>query len=103
MDSLLAEYCRYELRLDLRGAGEERARKVLALRGLCVAVELTGETSRLGSMDPVADRIKCELHALQEKQDQVVDMVPGRSWWLSQGTRQDRVGCPCGGSERLVA
>ena len=37
------------------GAGEEQARKVLA----CVASE-DGETSRLGSRDPVADRIKCE-------------------------------------------
>jgi hypothetical protein len=34
VDWLLAEYCRCRLRLDLRGAGEERARKVLALRGL---------------------------------------------------------------------
>ena len=73
----MAKYCRYGLRLDLRGAGEERARKVLALRGLCVAIELTGEKSRLGSMDLMADGIKCELHAVQEKQDEVMDMVPG--------------------------
>ena len=42
-----------------------------------MAVELMGETSRLGSMDLVADGIKCELHAVQEKQDEVVDMEPG--------------------------
>ena len=47
------------------------------MRGLYVAIELTGETSRLGLMDPVADRIKCESHAVQEKQDEVVDMEPG--------------------------
>ena len=46
-------------------------RKVLALRGLCVAVELTGGTSRLGSRDPVASGIKCELMGVQEKQDEV--------------------------------
>ena len=73
----MAEYCRYELQLDLRSACEERARKVLALRGLCVAVELTGETNRLGSLDPVADRIKYELHVVQEKQDEAMDMEPG--------------------------
>jgi hypothetical protein len=37
------------------GAGEEKARKVYALRG-------DGETSRLGSRDPVADGIKCGPH-----------------------------------------
>ena len=62
------EYCRYGLRLDLRGAGEERARKVLALRGLCVAVELMGGTSRLSSRDPVASRIKCETHGRARKE-----------------------------------
>jgi hypothetical protein len=34
MDRLLAEYCRCRLRLDFVGAGEERARKVYALRGI---------------------------------------------------------------------
>jgi hypothetical protein len=40
------------------GAGEEQARKVYA----CVASG-SGETSRLGSRDPVADRTKCKPHA----------------------------------------
>ena len=41
------------------------------MRGLCVAVELTGGTSRLGSRDLVASGIKCELMGMQEKQDEV--------------------------------
>ena len=41
------------------------------MRGLCVAVELTGGTSRLDSRDPVASGIKWGLMSMQEKQDKV--------------------------------
>ena len=67
----MAEYCRYGLRLDLRGAGEERARKVLALWGLCVAVELTGGTSRLSSRDLGPVGSSAGIMGVQEKQDEV--------------------------------
>ena len=67
----MAEYCRYGLRLDLRGAGEERVRKVLALRGLCVAVELMGGTSRLGSRDPGPAGSSAGRIGVQEKQDDI--------------------------------
>jgi hypothetical protein len=58
VDCLLAEYCRCRLRLVCVGAGEERARKVYALRGL------RGVDSQVGSMlrDPVASGVECEPH-----------------------------------------
>jgi hypothetical protein len=48
------------------GAGEERVRKVLA----CVASD-SGETSRLGSMDPVAERDQVRVVWWQAKEDEV--------------------------------
>ena len=68
----MAEYCRYGLRLDLHSAGEEQMRNVLALQGLCVVVELTGGTSRLGSRDPGPAGSSAGRIGVQEKQDEVV-------------------------------
>ena len=59
------------MRLDLCGAGEEWARKVLALRGLCVAAELIGGTSRLGSRTRWPAGSSAGLMGVQEKQDEV--------------------------------
>jgi hypothetical protein len=58
VDSLLAKYCRCRLQLDLCWC-----RWRVGMKGLCLAVPpRSGETSRLGSRDPVASRVKCGPH-----------------------------------------
>jgi hypothetical protein len=58
VDWLLTEYCRCRLWLDLHWCGWRASAK-----GLCLAgPQRSGETSRLGSRDPVASRVRCEPH-----------------------------------------
>jgi hypothetical protein len=68
VDWLLAEYCRCKLRLDLRWCRWRVSVKGLSLAG----PPRSGETSRLGSMDPVAERDQVWAAWWQEKQDEVV-------------------------------
>jgi hypothetical protein len=63
------------------GAGEEQARKVYA-----VVASRCGEKSRLGSRDPVANKIKCGLHGGKEEQDEIMYSS------LVEPQRQDQVG-----------
>jgi hypothetical protein len=60
-------------------AGEERARKVFSLEG----PPGDGETSRLGSRDPVDGGTRCGPHGGETK-DEVVDNRVGARWRLSQ-------------------
>jgi hypothetical protein len=78
------------------GAGEEQARKVLALRGLRGVERQVGLVR--GTRCPTGS---CASRMVQEEQDEVVDMEPVHRWWPSQRTRQDRVDRPGAGGERL--
>jgi hypothetical protein len=66
------------------GAGEEQARKILALRGLRGVERQV--VLVLGTWWPTGSSASCMV---QEEQDEVVDMEPVHRWWQSQGTRQD--------------
>jgi hypothetical protein len=66
------------------GAGEEQARKVLALRGL------RGVERQVGLVQGTrwtTGSSACRM--VQEEQDEVVDMEQVHWWSPSQGTRQD--------------
>jgi hypothetical protein len=67
VDWLFVEYCR--LRLDLRWCRWRAGAKGLSLAGPL----MSGETSRLGLMDPVARRNQVRAAWWQEKQEEVVD------------------------------
>jgi hypothetical protein len=56
-------------------AGEERARKVLSLEG----PPRDGETSRLGSRDPVNSRTRCGPHGGETSKTKswMIEPVPG--------------------------
>jgi hypothetical protein len=69
VDWLLAEYCRCRLRLDLRWCRWRTGTKGLSLAGPL----RSGETSRLGLMDPVAEKDQVRAAWWQEKQGEVVD------------------------------
>jgi hypothetical protein len=69
VDKLFAEYYVYRLRLDLHLCRWRADAKDLSLAG----PSRSGETSRLGSMDPVAKRDQVWVAWWQEKQDKVVD------------------------------
>jgi hypothetical protein len=66
------------------GAGEEHARKVLALRGLRGVERQVGLVRR--TRWPTGSSVS---RMVQEEQDEVVDMEPVHRWCPSQGTRQD--------------
>jgi hypothetical protein len=70
VDRLLAKYCRRRLQLDLRWCRWRAGAKSLSL----AAPSRSGETSRLGSMDPVAERDQVRVARCQEKKDEVVDL-----------------------------
>jgi hypothetical protein len=85
VDWFLAEYCRYRLQLDLHWCRWRASAKGLSLpRPL-----RSGDTSRLGSMDPVAERDQVRVAWWQEKQDEVVDISRCRvvpdDWSLHAG------------------
>jgi hypothetical protein len=65
------------------GAGEEQARKVLALRGLQGVERQVGLVR--GTRWPTGSSAS---RMVQEEQDEVMDMEPVHQWWPSQGTRQ---------------
>jgi hypothetical protein len=68
VDWLLVEYCRCRLRLDLRWC-----RWRVGAKGLRLAwPPRSGDTSRLGLMDPVTGRDQVRAAWWQEKQDEVV-------------------------------
>jgi hypothetical protein len=65
----LAEYYRCRLRLDLRWCRWRAGAKGLSLAG----PPRSGQTSRLSSMDPVAERDQVRATWWQEKQEEVTD------------------------------
>jgi hypothetical protein len=71
VDWLLAEYCRWRLRLDLRWCRWRAGAKGLGLAG----PPRSGETSRVGSRDPV---VKCEPHGGKKSK---------RKSWTGAGAR----------------
>jgi hypothetical protein len=85
VDWLLAEYCRCRLRLDLHWCRWRVSAKGLSLAGN----PRSGETSRLGSIDPVAERDQVRAAWWQEKPDEVVDWsrcrVAAHDWNLNAG------------------
>jgi hypothetical protein len=74
VDRLLAEYCRCRLRLDLHWCRWREGAKGLSL----AEPPRSEETSRLGSMGPVAKRDQVWAAWWQEKQDEVVDRSQSR-------------------------
>jgi hypothetical protein len=69
VDWLLAKYCWCRLRLDSCWCIWRAGAKGLSLAG----PPRSGETSKLGSMDPVAERDQMRVAWWQEKKDKVVD------------------------------
>jgi hypothetical protein len=61
----------------------------------------SGETSRLGSRDPVADGIKCGPYGARTSRATWTVVKPVAWWRPIQGTRQDQVDRPGAGGERF--
>jgi hypothetical protein len=89
VDWLLAEYCRCMLQLDLRCVGEERARKVYALRGLWGLERQVG--SAQGTRWPVGSSAG-RMVARKARQSHGKEPVQG------SGSRTESACAVCGGS-----